>query len=117
MRMTRRALLQLGLATAATMATPWPLRRLAMAQESPPRFLIVMVCDGGWDVTQVFDVHDPLDGTDGVDVDVPEAVSGLPPSQIATASGLAYMSNPVTRPTVDLFFSKWAARSAIVNGF
>src|SRR5688572_2326587 len=101
MRMTRRALLQLGLATAATMATPWPLRRLAMAQESPPRFLIVMVCDGGWDVTQVFDVHDPLDGTDGVDVDVPEAVSGLPPSQIATASGLAYMSNPVTRPTVD----------------
>jgi uncharacterized protein (DUF1501 family) len=27
------------------------------------------------------------------------------------------MGNATTRPTVDLFFSKWAARSAIVNGF
>jgi uncharacterized protein (DUF1501 family) len=99
------------------MATPWPLKRLAMAQSAAPHFLVVMICDGGWDVTQVFDVHDPLDGTDGVDVDVPTAISGLPPSQIATASGLTYMSNPVTRPTVDLFFSKWASRTAVVNGF
>jgi uncharacterized protein (DUF1501 family) len=115
--LTRRTLLQLGVATAATMATPWPLKRLAMAQSAAPHFLVVMICDGGWDVTQVFDVHDPLDGTDGVDVDVPTAISGLPPSQIATVGGLTYMSNPVTRPTVDLFFSKWAGRSAIVNGF
>ncbi|HWP65544.1 MAG TPA: DUF1501 domain-containing protein [Candidatus Limnocylindria bacterium] len=115
--MTRRTLLQLGVATAATLATPWPLRRLAMAASRPPHFLVTMVCDGGWDVTQVFDVHDPLDASDGVDVDVPTDISGLPPSQIATAGGLTYMSNPTTRPTVDFFFSKWAARSAIVNGF
>jgi len=115
--LTRRTLLQLGVATAATMATPWPLKRLAMAASAAPHFLVVLIADGGWDVTQVFDVHDPLDGTDGVDVDVPTAISGLPPSQIATLGGLTYMSNPVTRPTVDLFFSKWAPRTAIVNGF
>jgi len=114
---TRRTLLQLGVATAATLATPWPLKRLAMAASGAPTFLVVMICDGGWDVTQVFDVHDPLDGTDGVDVDVPIAISGLPPSQIATVGGLSYMSNPTTRPTVDLYFSKWASRTAIVNGF
>lgn len=115
--LSRRTLLQLGVATAATMATPWPLKRLAMAQSAAPHFLVVMICDGGWDVTQIFEVHDPLDGTDGVDVDVPTAISGLPPSQAATVGGLTYMSNPATRPTVDLFFSKWAGRSAIVNGF
>jgi uncharacterized protein (DUF1501 family) len=115
--LTRRTLLQLGVATAATMATPWPLKRMAMAQAAAPHFLVLMICDGGWDVTQVFDVHDPLDGTDGVDVDVPTAISGLPPSQIATVGGLTYMSNPVTRPTVDVFFSKWAGRTAVINGF
>jgi uncharacterized protein (DUF1501 family) len=114
---TRRTLLQLGVAAAATLATPWPLKRLAMAASGAPHFLVVMIADGGWDVTQVFDVHDPLDGTDGVDVDVPTAISGLPPSQIATVGGLTYMSNPTTRPTVDLYFSKWAQRTAIVNGF
>jgi hypothetical protein len=72
--------------------------------------------DGGWDVTQVFDVHDPLDATDGIDVDVPEAVSGLPPSVVANAGGLTYMSNPTTRPAADTFFTNWASRSAIVNG-
>ncbi len=54
--LTRRSLIQLGLATAATMATPWPMRRLAMAQTAAPHFLVVMICDGGWDVTQVFDL-------------------------------------------------------------
>jgi uncharacterized protein (DUF1501 family) len=114
---TRRTLLQLGAATAAALATPWPFKRLAMAASGAPHFLVAMIADGGWDVTQVFDVHDPLDDTDGVDVDVPTAISGLPPSEIAVASGLTYMSNPATRPAVDAFFSKWATRTAIVNGF
>jgi uncharacterized protein (DUF1501 family) len=72
--------------------------------------------DGGWDPTQTLDVHDPLDMADGVDVDVPEAISGLPPSVIATAGGITYMSNPVTRPTVDTFFQSWASRTCVVNG-
>src|SRR5262249_41543531 len=74
------------------------------------------VADGGWDVTQVFDVHDPNDSTDGVDVDVPTAISGLPVSQIASVGGITYMSNPTTRPGVDTFFQRWASRASVVNG-
>jgi uncharacterized protein (DUF1501 family) len=114
-QLTRRALLQLGLSGAALVALGFPWRRDALAAGSP-HFLVTFFGDGGWDPTQVLDVHDPLDPTDGIDVDVPQAISGLPPSQIATVSGLTYMSNPTTRPAVDGFFSRWATRTAIVNG-
>jgi uncharacterized protein (DUF1501 family) len=108
-------MLKLGLSGAALLACPWAARREALAAGNP-HFLVTFVADGGWDVTQVFDVHDPLDSTDGVDVDVPTAISGLPPSQIATAGGVMYMSNPTTRPAVDAFFSTWGTRSSVVNG-
>ncbi len=114
---TRRGVLKLGIAGAALLACPGHLlRRAAYAQSAAPHFLVLMIADGGWDPTQTLDVHDPLDATDGIDVDVPEIVSGLPPSQIATASGLTYMSNPTTRPAVDTYFQNWASRTAIVNG-
>jgi uncharacterized protein (DUF1501 family) len=113
---SRRGLLGLGLSGAALLALPGLGGRAAWAQVANPHLLVTFVGDGGWDVTQVFDVHDPLDATDGVDVDVPQAISGLPPSQIATAGGLTYMSNPTTRPAVDTFFGRWGTRSAIANG-
>ncbi len=113
--MTRRSVLQLGLSTAALMTMP-PLRWLANADPLNPHFLVMLIADGGWDPTQTLDVHDPLDMTDGVDVDVPQAISGLPPSQIATVGGITYMSNPTTRPNVDAFFNTWAPKSAVVNG-
>jgi len=113
--LSRRTVLKLGLSGAALLACPWAARREALAAGNP-HFLVTFVADGGWDVTQVFDVHDPLDATDGVDVDVPTAVSGLPPSQIASVGGITYTSNPTTRPAVDTFFQNWAARTAIVNG-
>ncbi len=110
--LTRRAMLQLGLTTAALAVMPPWCRRDARAQAAAPHFLVTFYADGGWDTTQVFDVHDPNDATDGVDVDVP----GQPVSQIATAGALTYISNPATRPAVDTFFANWAPRSAIVNG-
>jgi uncharacterized protein (DUF1501 family) len=113
--LTRRTLLKFGLSSAALMALPWSFARRLDAAVAP-HFLVTFIGDGGWDVTQVFDVHDPADPTDGIDVDVPQAVSGLPPSQIATAGGITYISNPTTRPAVDTFFSNWGARSAVVNG-
>jgi uncharacterized protein (DUF1501 family) len=109
---TRRSLLKLGVTAAALLATPWPARRPAAAANGTPHFLVTFFADGGWDPTQTLDPHDPLDSTDGVDVDVP----GQPVSQFRTVSGLTYMSNPVTRPAVDAFFDTWAARSAIING-
>ncbi len=113
--MTRRGVLQLGLSTAALLAMP-PLRWVAKADPSNPHFLVMLYSDGGWDPTQTLDVHDPLDATDGIDVDVPQAVSGLPPSQIASVGGITYVSNPTTRPAVDTYFQNWAAKSCIVNG-
>src|SRR5262249_32127260 len=79
-------------------------------------FLVMMFADGGWDPTQTIDVHDPLDPNDGIDVDVPFDISGLPASQVRTVSGLTYMSNATTRPGVDAFFDAWAPKTAIVNG-
>jgi uncharacterized protein (DUF1501 family) len=113
--MTRRGVLQLGLSTAALLAMP-PMRWIAKADPTNPHFLVMLFSDGGWDPTQTLDVHDPLDATDGIDVDVPQAISGLPPSQIATVGGITYMSNPTTRPAVDTFFTNWAAKTCVVNG-
>jgi hypothetical protein len=113
--MTRRSVLQLGLSAAALLAVP-PMRWVAKADPTNPHFLVMLFSDGGWDPTQTLDVHDPLDATDGIDVDVPEVISGLPPSQIATVGGITYMSNPTTRPAVDTFFQTWAARTCVVNG-
>lgn len=114
--LTRRTLIQAALSSAALLAIPLPRRRQAFAATGAPHFLITCIADGGWDPTQVLDVHDPLDMTDGIDVDVPTAVSGLPPSLLRTVGGLTYMSNPVTRPGVDTFFNAYAGRTAIVNG-
>lgn len=114
---TRRGLLRLGVAGAALLTCPGPLfRRRAFGQARAPHFFVMMFADGGWDPTQTIDPHDPLDESDGIDVDVPEAVSGLPPSTIATAGGLTYVSNPTTRPAVDAYFLAWGSRTAIVNG-
>src|SRR5215475_7205299 len=113
--LTRRTLLKLGVSSAVLAAIPLPRRHAAWA-DANPHLLVTFVGDGGWDVTQVFDVHDPLDATDEIDVDVPQAISGLPPSQIATVGGITYVSNPTTRPAVDTFFANWASRAVIVNG-
>jgi uncharacterized protein (DUF1501 family) len=113
--MTRRSVLQLGLSTAALLTMP-PMRWLAKADPTNPHFLVMLFADGGWDPTQTLDVHDPLDTTDGIDVDVDPAISLLPVSQIATVGGITYVSNPTTRPGVDTYFQNWASRTAVVNG-
>ena len=110
--LTRRTALKLGLSTAAFMAVPWAFREVAQAQGASPHFLVTLFGDGGWDPTQTLDPHDPLDTTDGVDVDHPLEVT---PSHLVTLGGLTYCSNPV-RPMVDTFFSTWGNRTAVVNG-
>ncbi len=113
--MTRRNVLRMGLSTAALLTLP-PLRWVAKADPTNPHFLVMLYSDGGWDPTQTLDVHDPLDTTDGIDVDVDPTITGLPVSQIATAGGITYISNPTTRPSVDTYFQNWASKSCIVNG-
>lgn len=110
--LTRRSLLKVSISGAALLAMPWSFAERSFAQGATPHFLVTFFGDGGWDPTQVLDVHDPLDMTDGVDVDVP----GQPPSSPRTVSGLLYQSNATTRPNVDLYFNNWAQRTAILNG-
>lgn len=112
---TRRGLLKLGLTGAALATTALGARR-AQADPAHPHLLVTFHSDGGWDPTQVLDPHDPADTSDAIDVDVPELVSGLAPSMLATVGAHTYVSNPVTRPNVDAFFGAWGARTAVVNG-
>ena len=59
MDLTRRTLLKLGVSSAVLAALPLSRGRTAWADMANPHFLVTFVGDGGWDVTQVFDVHDP----------------------------------------------------------
>ena len=110
--LTRRTALKLGLSAAVFSAVPWPFRQVAQAQNASPHFLVTLFGDGGWDPTQTLDPHDPLNTTDGVDVDHPLEVV---PSTLVTLGGLTYCSNPV-RPMVDTYFQTWGSRTAVVNG-
>ena len=113
--MTRRNVLQLGLSTAALLAMP-PLGRIAKADPTNPHFLVMFFSDGGWDPTQTLDPHDPLDMTDGVDVDVPEAISGLPPrrSRRSAASPTCRTRSPARTSTRSS--TTGPSGRAIVNG-
>src|SRR5207244_2313558 len=51
-----------------------------------------------WVEGQVFDVHDPLDATDGIDVDVPQAIAGLS-GRIGGALGSALAFNRIPSHT------------------
>jgi uncharacterized protein (DUF1501 family) len=113
---SRRTLLRLGLTSAALAAMPWPALRRAQADPANPHLVVVFYADGGWDVTQVLDAHDPADTTDNIDVDVDQAVSGFPPSVLATVGAITYCSNSTSRPMADTFFNTWSNRSAIING-
>lgn len=112
---TRRTLLRLGITSAALAAVPWPAFRRAQADPLNPHLFVVFYADGGWDVTQVLDPHDPADTTDNIDVDVAQAISGFPPSVLATAGPITYCSNSTSRPMADTFFQTWSGKSAVVN--
>lgn len=93
----------LGLLAAAG---PGPARR---------RRLVVVLADGGWDVSYVFDPKPGLVTVEGPEVDRdpddPDDVEAL-----ATFSGLTVQINDARRPAVTAFFERWAAHSAVVNG-
>src|SRR4030095_13057078 len=90
--LTRRTALKLGLSTAVFMAVPWPFQKAAQAQSASPHFLVTLFGDGGGAPTQTLAPHNPLDTTDGVDVDHPLE---LAPSQLVTIGGPAYCSHHI----------------------
>ena len=88
-----------------SMLTSFPLLMSnAWAQEAKAKHLLVVFCRGGWDVTMVFDPHFSS-----------SAVDSPQDAQERESSGLRFASSNL-RPSVDSFFSQYAAQSVIVNG-
>jgi len=109
MLLTRRSLLA-GAGAAALMPT---LSRAARA--SGARRLVVVLADGGWDSTFVFDPKLDVPDIDGPEVD---EVASDPDdvNEVQLFDGLPVCVNEGRRRNVTTFFEKWGGRSVIVNG-
>ncbi len=88
---------------------------LAAAAPTGRRRLIVVLADGGWDVSYVFDPKPGLSTVEGPEIDAdpgdPEDVEA-----IRSFGDLIVQVNDARRPAVTRFFERWGAHSAVVNG-
>jgi hypothetical protein len=112
MAITRRNFLRSLAAPAALPLLSWP--SVASANQRPKRLIVVM-CEGGWDVAYCLDpkvgvptVHGPERDQDPNNPDDVEAVQ--------TFSSIPVLTNDVKRPAVSEFFSAWSPKVAVVNG-
>jgi len=72
-------------------------------------FLVVVVAEGGWDVTFVYDPKYDVSTIEGPEVDSDEEV-------LETHGGIVIGANPLMRPAVSSFFSTWHNQACVVNG-
>ncbi len=94
----KRSMLALGGAAALTGA-----RRLSAAPPGPPRRLVLVFVQGGWDTTYAID---PKPGLAGVDA---------PTGAVQGFGGLDIFTDP-SRPAVGTFFADWGDQCAVVRG-
>jgi uncharacterized protein (DUF1501 family) len=99
--LTRRNLLRAGSAALATAALP-ELADTAQAA-APPRNLIVVLNSGGWDVTYALD---PKPGATRIDV----------PAGEQKRIGQIDLLSHAARPSVDAFFQRYGALTALIRG-
>ncbi len=80
-----------------------------------PRKLVLVVADGGWDLTFTFD---PKPGAVGVDGPYPDLDPDDPRDreEIGTWGALDVTLNEARRPAVTAFFERWGHRCAAVRG-
>jgi len=114
--LSRRHLLAgLGAGIAGSALGPLSVRALnpAYAQGTPPpRNLIVVCANGGWDTTFVFDPK-----LDVPEIEGPEANDTEGAEDTATyGDSLLVGVNHVKRPSVRTFFDNWGTRCAVLNG-
>src|SRR5689334_22122415 len=103
---SRRNLLKAGgtLLGGAALAPLALSSKAAKAQAAPAVRKLVMVLNaGGWDPTVALD---PKPG---------EALIDVVPGALRTVDGVTYWSD-ASRPAVDTFMDRWAARACVVNG-
>lgn len=111
MRPSRRQLL-LGAAGAGLLG---PIAA-ARASSSPTKNLVVVVVDGGWDLTFSFDPKPDIEGIAGPYVDL-DPDHPFDTETIRSWGEIAVTCNGARRPQVTRFFDTWSHRTAIVRGF
>ncbi len=100
-RLSRRGFLGAGAGLLGAGALAWPRRAQALAME---RKFLFFFAGGGWDTAAILDPH--FD-SDGVDMD--------PLSFLGTAGNLRFTDGD-DRLGARRFFSRWAGKTAIING-
>jgi hypothetical protein len=78
-------------------------------------FLVVVLAEGGWDVTFCFDNKLSVSGIDSPDVDMDPGESE-DQETTATYGGITIVENKFKRPFVSDFFEKWHDVTSVVNG-
>ncbi|MEZ4238259.1 MAG: DUF1501 domain-containing protein [Myxococcota bacterium] len=88
------------------------------ARAASPRRLVVLFAEGGWDVSFCMDPKFSSDQVDGPDFDEdpgnPDDREAL--QTFGTGGGIPIAVNDFKRPAVSGYFSRWADRTAVVNG-
>jgi hypothetical protein len=107
----RRQLLKGLVAGAGVSVMPLP----ALATQGPPKRLLVIMCEGGWDVSYCLDPKLGIEGVDGPESDQDPGIA-TDIEAIQTFSGIPVLVNPYKRPSVARFFDKYASEVAVVNG-
>lgn len=111
MKISRRNLLLSGAAASAL----GPRALASAGTGNRPEFLVVLLAEGGWDVTFVFD--DKLSNNEIEGPEVDENPGDPEDREIReTHGGLSIVGNPVKRPMVSDFFTRWHSQCCIVNG-
>ncbi|HHO49525.1 MAG TPA: DUF1501 domain-containing protein [Deltaproteobacteria bacterium] len=111
MKPTRRQLLLGSTAAALT----GPLLASRAASDRPMKNLIVVVADGGWDLTFSFDPKPDLEGIEGPYVDLdPEDPQDV--EEIRRWGEITVTCNDLRRRQVGQFFEEWSQRTAVVRG-
>lgn len=97
---------------------------LPFAMGMPPAFatrggerkrLLVVMVEGGWDVTYCMDPKQGLDTVDGPEIDEDPNLKD-DREAVETLNGHPIMVNDVKRPSVRSFFQQYGQRVAVVNG-
>ncbi len=110
MAVSRRSFLLSG--AAAGLAAGLPAGAVSGAG-GKPKYLIVIVAEGGWDVTFAFDPKLGVSSIQGPEVD---ETGGDDVEAIQTFSGIELAVNEVKRPNVSRWFETWADHAQVVNG-
>ncbi|MEQ1501316.1 MAG: DUF1501 domain-containing protein [Myxococcota bacterium] len=85
------------------------------ARASAPRRMVVVFAEGGWDVSFCFDPKFSSDQVDGPQVNEDPA-NPDDREAVQTFGSLPIVVNDFKRPSVSGYFTKWADRTAVING-